>query len=329
MAEISQIRRILRIMQLLSAGHRISTDDLQHRFEGVSMRTLQRDMSTIRSAGIPLQIDKGLGNQNYYTLDRRALSFIPSFIKYDEYLAALVLKANLGIFSETNFQSEIDALLEKLEQLVPDDVYDVLTDMNVYDNFTVGEYDYSGLDLQFGDIFNAIIGKRSCRVAYQGLGSPYAKKFEIVPVKIFQYNGALYLAGFIHKYDKFITLNFSRIQKIDVSENSNTEIPRFDVDQFRKGMFGLFQDENIEHVILHFDRDAAPHIIGRIWHPTQIITGTDDHGQKLEMDVGISPELISWIMSWVPMVNVIKPDDLVRKVRNTLVEGLEMVDAIE
>ena len=53
MGEFSQIQRLLRILQILSSGRKVTTTELLHRFDGrVSLRTLQRDLLALSEAVI-------------------------------------------------------------------------------------------------------------------------------------------------------------------------------------------------------------------------------------------------------------------------------------
>ena len=124
MNELSQIQRLLRILQILSSGRKITTTKLQHRFNGaVSLRTLQRDLLALSEAGIPLISEKTTANENIWSLMSRFRSFIPLPLETNEYLAAHILKSNLKVFSKTPFEKEIQSLIAKIDQIVPEEVF--------------------------------------------------------------------------------------------------------------------------------------------------------------------------------------------------------------
>ncbi|MBT5270184.1 MAG: WYL domain-containing protein, partial [Candidatus Marinimicrobia bacterium] len=85
--------------------------------------------------------------------------------------------------------------------------------------------------------------------------------------------------------------------------------PRFDAQKFWDGKFGLFSAE-IKHVNLKFEKSIKHHIEGRIWHPSQNIETNQKGDLLLGMDVGLTPELISWILGWSSYVQVIAPQQL-------------------
>ena len=121
MSEFPQIERILKIIQILSSGAKITTSALLQRFDNqVSLRTLQRDLNRIGLAGIPLRSQKITANENEWYLDSHFRSFIPQTLGLNEYLASHMLRENLKVFRDTNFSSEVDSLIRKIEQIVPD-----------------------------------------------------------------------------------------------------------------------------------------------------------------------------------------------------------------
>ena len=124
MDELSQIQRMLRILQILSSGRKVTTKELRHRFDGaVTLRTLQRDLLALSESGIPLISEKTMANENAWTLMSRFRSFIPLPLETNEYLAAHILKANLKIFQKTPFEKEIQSLIDKIDQIVPEEVF--------------------------------------------------------------------------------------------------------------------------------------------------------------------------------------------------------------
>ena len=312
MPDMPQIQRLLRILPWFESGQRLTTLEIIERFQSryeevMPLRTVQRDLNAISAAGIPLQVEKVSRNQNAWWLDTRARHFLPTFLLTNEYLAALILKANLTVFKSTSFQKEIDSLLQKISQLVPDEVFDAQESFDIFDQYAVGEFDYSGLKINIETIFQAIRERRPCEVTYQGLSSNKPLTYVVTPARMFQYGGALYLVAYTHLHKTFLSLKLSRLHNLRMTDEVDRVMPAFDLKTFREGRFGLFPGEKIEKVVLQFDQDAAPHIIGRQWHPSQKIEEKDSGTVTLTMKVGITPELESWILGWMPMVKIIQP----------------------
>jgi predicted DNA-binding transcriptional regulator YafY len=327
MAEYTQIERILRIIQILSSGTRLTTAALVRRFDDqVALRTLQRDLNKIASSGIPVLSKKTTANENEWYLDSSFRSFIPQTLGLNEYLAAHMLKENLKIFRNTEFSTEIDSLFEKIEQLVPDDIFQETDDAGLEDlfgNYTAGLFDYSGYDKIINTIIEGITLKQKCFTSYYNAYEDVRKNFYIEPHRIIYFNGGLYVIGYLRRLKTFRLLAIQRIQKFKLMEEVYPDDPQFDPKLFWKGKFGLFSG-NPENVKLKFSAQVRIHIEGRHWHSSQSFHDDDDNSLILNLTVGLSPELISWIFSWNEYVEVLAPE----KLRSIMAEKLKKLEKL-
>lgn len=109
-----RIDRMLAITIMLLNRERISAKELADKFE-VSVRTIYRDIDAINLAGIPIVSysgnSGGFGIMDNYKLDRQLLTLKDMFA---------ILTALKGINS-TLENEEIDAAIEKVQSLVPDE----------------------------------------------------------------------------------------------------------------------------------------------------------------------------------------------------------------
>ena len=314
MAEYSQIERILRIIQILSSGTRLTTAALVRRFDDrVALRTLQRDLNKIASSGIPVRSRKTTANENEWYLDSSFRSFIPQTLGLNEYLAAHMLKENLKVFRNTEFSDEVTSLLEKIEQIVPEDVFLETDDSDpedLFENYTAGLFDYTGYDEIINAIIQAIVQTKKSLVSYYNAYEQKSKNFYVEPRRIVYFKGGLYLIVYIRRFEKFRLLALQRIRKLKIQDEVYEEEPVFDADRFWKKKFGLFSAEN-QSVRLKFSSDVRMHIEGRHWHTSQKLSEGDDGSLILDLQVGLSPELISWIFSWNEYVDVLSPPELI------------------
>jgi len=317
MSEIPQIERILRIIQILSAGTRITTAALVKRFDGqVSLRTLQRDLNKISTSGIPVRSRKTKSNENEWYLDSNFRSFIPQTLGLNEYLAAYMLKENLKIFRNTEFSDEVDSLLSKIEQIVPEEIFLETEDSDpehLLENYTAGLFDYSGYDEIITRIIDGILQKRKCLVSYFSVYEDVTKNFYVEPRRMVYFRGGLYVIVFIRRFEKFRMLAIQRIKHFDVLEERFADEPIFDPSLFWKNRFGIFEADTC-HVKIEFASSARMHIEGRHWHPSQSFSEGSKGSLILEMDVGLSPELVSWIFSWNEYAIVLEPPELIEKI---------------
>lgn len=322
MADIPQIERIVRIIEGLSAGNRLTIADLRERFdEQVSERTLQRDMQSLRSL-LPIQCEwDAEERRNRYYFEKGSRTLIMPVLGTNEYLAAMMLKSNLQIFRQTTFQVEVDSLLKKLDALVPVEVFDSVVDPEgrlPFDTLMTGEYDYSNLVLEISELFQAIREKRVCEITYQALSADKPKTYQVTPVKMILNQGILYLVSYIAKYKSFLTHHLARIHQFKMTDQIDKQVPDFDVVTMREDRFGLVQSKRAEKVHLKFNPPASKVIYGRKWHPSQWMRMDNKGVLEMKMDVGINDELIRWIISWIPYVQVLRPDPLSERIRDKI-----------
>ena len=314
MSDFTQIERILRIIQILSSGTRITTAALVRRFDDqVALRTLQRDLNKIASSGIPIRSRKTTANENEWYLDSSFRSFIPQTLGLNEYLAAHMLKENLKVFRSTEFSAEIDSLLKKIEQIVPEDVFLETEDVapeDLYENYTSGLFDYSGYDDIITKIIHAILQKQKCFVSYFNAYQGETKNFYIEPRRIVYFKGGLYVVVYIRRFEKFRLLAIQRIKKFNQLDEVHPELPHFDPEQYWKKKFGLFSAD-AQSVKIVFSSEVRMHIEGRHWHASQVFSEGKNGSLTLELQVGLSPELVSWIFSWNEYAEVLGPPELI------------------
>ena len=310
MNELSQIQRLLRILQILSSGRKVTTTELQHRFNGaVSLRTLQRDLLALSEAGIPLISEKTTANENIWSLMSRFRSFIPLPLETNEYLAAHILKSNLKVFSKTPFEKEIQSLIAKIDQIVPEEVFLEAQSgkaEDLFENYSAGNFDYGPHGDTINSIISAILHRNVCRVTYHNPYEGRKKTYPIEPEKLIYYNGGLYVIAFLRKYNKFRLLAIQRIIKLALLSEEYPQDHVFDPDLFWKNKFGLFSADQVE-IELCFSKEVRHHVEGRTWHHSQSMSSDKKGKVTLKMKVGVSPELISWILGWNKHVQVMAP----------------------
>ena len=118
---------------------------------------------------------------------------------------------------------------------------------------------------------------------------------------------------YVRYYKSFIFLAIQRIQKLTLLDKQFPLDHVLDEKEFWKGKFGLFSGDLVS-VRLQFDKSIRHHIEGRIWHSSQSFEDDKESNLILNMEVGITPELLSWILGWREYVKVLQPDDLANEI---------------
>jgi hypothetical protein len=72
-----------------------------------------------------------------------------------------------------------------------------------------------------------------------------------------------------------------------------------------------------------FCRHVATYIKEREWHPSQQLREEDDGRLEMRIETSGRKELIRWILSWTPDVEVLAPEELKTRIAEKLRQGLE------
>ena len=323
MSELSQIQRMIKILQILSIGRKVTTKELRRRFdETVSLRTLQRDMLALSDSGVPLVNEKLTANENTWYLMDHFKQFIPIPLEMNEYLAMEMLKTNLSILKNTSIESDVENLTKKIEQILPDELFLQATTgkfSNLLTNYSIGQYDYSGKNDIINKLIEAITKRRKCLVTYDSANTQKENKFYIEPEKLLSYHSGLYLIFYVRTQNEFWLLAVHRILDKEVFDDVFPNDHPFDEEEFVKNRFGLFSGKP-EKIKLKFNKSIRHYIEHNHWHATQKFSNDKKGNLILEMETAVTPELISWILGWNKNILVMKPKGLVEEIRKNLVE---------
>ena len=118
------------------------------------------------------------------------------------------------------------------------------------------------------------------------------------------------------------TFAVSRIRKIE-GTGEYFEIPEsFDAEEHIGQSFGIVRGDKVFKVRLLFAKKIATYIKEREWHPTQKIVNKRDGSIELSFETAGWKELVRWILSWQPDVQVIAPTRLRERIELKMRQAL-------
>ena len=327
MSELKPIDRIIKILERLSMGHHITASELYNQFdERVTLRTIQRDLIAIQEAGIPLMCSKNENKENVWSFSREYRNMIPPAIQKNELLSMYALKSYLKEFAGTNIESHLKSTIDKLENIVPGDVY---TELEGKEDFVwdqdYGNFDYTEFGQILEEIIQVIIDKCWIKITYRSASTADAKTYSVFPYCLFSYHGALYLVVYAPDYNNTLSLLLHKIESTERIENPGETVPVFNLAQFKNDRFGVFGGDP-QKVQLLINKDYISYFQNRQWHPTQKVKFQKDGNLLLEMDVPLSPELQTWILGWHEAIRVLAPIALIKEIKLKVNKIAEMYD---
>ncbi|MDH4321445.1 MAG: WYL domain-containing protein [Desulfobulbaceae bacterium] len=149
-----------------------------------------------------------------------------------------------------------------------------------------------------------------------GADAPTERRFD--PYHIVHCDGEWYLIGYCHLRAAQRTLAISRIRSATLLADAFTVPADFSPAPFHGGRFGLFGSGRDQLVRIRFNRDHAPYLLERQWHPEQEISKLADGGVDLTFPAANLHTVRQWVLSWGSGAKALAPASLVAAVRTEL-----------
>lgn len=310
MLRTNRIKRLSKILTLLSKGYELSTPSLVDEF-GISKKIIQTDFKEYL---LPLFKDNRIFYDYSSKVYKAKNNFLTKTLFSSEELAVIsILKMkSKDKYSDNDLFKKTDALFHKFE--------DELSN-KVYQKSAVEKID------EFKDeiilIKNAIETKNIIKCFYN------KKNREVYPLKILNLEGYWYLIIFEPKDKKIKTFHLNTIKKIEITE-SNYLFDENKVDSFDNAITAYFKPENKTIFIqLYIDAKVARYFERKPLSQQQRTLSKNEDG-SLELEVSITDymEIIPTIQRFMPYVNVIEPDDLRKEIKKNIEQYLANIESL-
>jgi len=162
----------------------------------------------------------------------------------------------------------------------------------------------------FVKILQAINKRELIKISYINYESEEEKIKILTPLLLTRSGRNLYLLGFDSESPEEIKVFLlEKIKFIDFMKKKSSLKNLPDISEFFRYTWGIYSGGSVESVTLKFHKDLNNKIKNKFFIESQQIIEYDD-GCLLEMQVKISEELISWIMGWGDLVEVLEPNQL-------------------
>jgi predicted DNA-binding transcriptional regulator YafY len=168
--------------------------------------------------------------------------------------------------------------------------------------------DYTGKEETIESLTDAILQKKTCLVEYHSFFSGKMKTFHIDPLKLFDWNGGLYLSVRVAEYNSIRTLAVERINQINITEKEFDTPADFDPDAIMDDAFGIVYDDPVA-VKIQFSAKQAPYIQERQWCKNQSIEKLQDGAIVLTMNTSGWHDVRQWILSFGSDAVLLEPAD--------------------
>ncbi len=304
----SQAARLHDIIRLIESRHGISIEELAEE-SGVNRRTIHRDLNAISDAGYPLTAE--------WSGDRKLYRFITGFkdvppvsFTLQELLTLYFLRSSLDVLKGTPFHDDLAAIFRKVNSVLPPRYAAHLERIS---RITVpllqGRRDYTRAARILTELRQALLFQNRVTISYRSPSRQGGEEYRVDPYTLIFYRGGLYLLGYAHNRRGVRTFAVERIDSL-VIEGERFEIPAdYHPEERFRGAFGIV-DEEPYRVRVRFVPAIAHAIAERSWHPTQSLSRLPDGGVELSFTAGGRMEILSWVLSYGSMAELLEPAEL-------------------
>jgi len=284
--------------------------------EGVSDRTIRRDLNALGQAGFPIDSAR-IDGKARYSLNRDVFGGLAAAgFSLSELCALYLSRTLLAALAGGPFHDSLTSAFDKLAEALPPALWrfvDQLPQALAAKAPTARAQ--TAAPRQVDALMGAILAHRRVRMRYHSFASQQVKDYLVEPYRVAYAQGTLYLFAFVPLYGEMRTFAAQRIQDVTVLEET------FDPQEASAGVFpdslGAFSGLP-ERVTIEFTAAEAPYIRERDWHASQQMTDLPDGGVRLTLDVAIDWGLEAWILGFGAAARVIEPASLVSRLIDRL-----------
>ena len=315
----SRNAQLVRVLSILRDLDRLGGLDLYElaRRHGTSVRTIRRDLEALEEVGFPLE-GETRGKKKLWRLPvSKRIRQLTSLLDASHYLGLKLVMGQVGGAARgTGLFTALEDLSDKIEVALGPRAREILTAIEgSFHSYEKSTFAKAPPDA-FWPMVVAISEKRLCSVTYCApRADPQEKTYKVLPLRLFTYQGAIYLMAYMPKYKNYLNLNLHRLRAMRVLRERHAVPPDFDPQKLENAAFGVFHSGRPVTYRLRFTADVAEYIRERIWHPTQKLEERADDGVELTFRCVPSYEVTAWIASWMSGVEVLAPRSLRAELR--------------
>ncbi len=307
-----EMRLIFDIISYTVANDGATHQELQQRF-GLTPKALQKQLARLPLYGLPQGGPDELFELNddgeSITVSQVDEVAKPLSLAPVEAVATMLGLQNLAKLREDIAPAAMGAY-EKIRSALSARSYDSLTEFIWWDESSV-----SAVANQLGLINKAIDGRGALAIRYRSDAEPRT----ISPVQIRQFLADIYVLAWCHRANAPRVFKLSRCHSVTpAAAEALTEAQRRDV----VGQDIFAAPPNSKHLTVFADYQIADQLPAM--HPTHTLDL--GHGDQLLRVPRVNDEfLIQSVMTYAPMLLVVEPADLVLKVKERILDRLELV----
>lgn len=300
-------RRLIAIDQEIRKGQFPNCSRLAELLE-TSAKTIQRDLDCLRDDhGAPLEYDSV--RHGYYYTDPSW--FLPALhFSEGDMLALLLGQQALRLYEGTPLAGQLQRVYARIAELLPEKLS--IPPELLMTRFSFANAPARPIDTAIWlSILRGLLHQRILETTYRSPRRPGPRAHRLRPYHVVNIEGDWYVLAFDEEASDVRQFAMSRFERVVVSDIGFTVPADFSAAALLSGRQGRFvrrQNEGTATPVrLRFNHEAAPYVRERQWHPDQEMRERSDGSLDVAIPVQHSDDIIPWIMSYGPQVEVLSP----------------------
>ncbi|MCB9766365.1 MAG: WYL domain-containing protein [Alphaproteobacteria bacterium] len=304
---LNKAQKLVKMVELMNRRGGIRAVEFLDRYQ-LDPRTLRRYLADLREIGLPIE-DHGAGFDRTVALD-------PSYRRAGVQLTLPeVLSLHFGrklftFLDGTQFAQDLDGAIERLEPAIPRAHADAARDLDRR-FMAVPEHakDYSGMGEIIDELITSLIYSNPAKVEYTRADGS-TRTYRLQPYTLATYRQGLYLFARDVNDRRIKTFAVERFSRYDRLRLEKFDVPAdYRPEDFVADCFGIITGP-VHDVSLVFDADVVRYITERTWHRSQKVEPLADGRLRVLMHVGLSHELVTWLLGFAGAVDIEAPAEL-------------------
>lgn len=206
---MNKFDRVITTLVLLQGKKIVTAASLAERF-GVSLRTIYRDVQTLKTAGVPIIGDPGLG---YSIMEGYRLP--PIAFSEAEALALLTAEKMIGSLTGKDTQAQYSAAMHKIRAVLRGADKQALETLDSGLNIKLSRFYYESPLLSLQELFTSVAKKQVLFLQYCGASGQVSQR-KVEPVGCYHQNGRWYLLAFCRKRQDYRNFLVNRMQQVRI-----------------------------------------------------------------------------------------------------------------
>jgi len=315
-SKLTHAARVLRIREMLDGRAAVTIGELMQTF-GISRRTVYNDLRALEDAGVPLYSEPGPSGEAQWKLQHAARRTTLT-LTIGQILSLGLARRVLSFLEGTELHDELTTVMERMGQGLSPKMSRYVEQLERKMAVVhLGAKSYGDKVDVLNELLTGLLYEELVELSYRPPGKR-VRKHLVEPYTLVVHGEALYLVGRSRTRGEIRTFAVERVHDACWLKGQGFYYPAdYRPESRTDDSFGLIGAEPTEVEIL-FDRETAPYIKERTWHPSQTFETTRDRRLRMRMRVGGTIELLQWLLGRAHSAEVVKPAGLRAQAREIL-----------